>query len=857
IPVFGFFVGCESSGSTTCPFTIIVYGHPWVAAHRNIERRGWCSGRRLGECRMSGLNYHNPVPLYVDENMAGTVPEKSRYVLVHVSNDDVPVHNIDYPMLIPYCGEYTIGKRIKRRNIVCWYAKLDFISIYTPKLMSIVGGYISGNIRSGMTVENHRDFYMEFDKVIFNKVTSDEIRELNEYVRSLDVTKITGDHHLFVNRQEVDTLLEEAMNLGKYNDRLAALMVLKDVASRIGIDNRVSFITHLVYILIAPPHAFVHLLSLIGESTDAEDYASILKRESGAAKQLQTVFRSDLASLYELNVLVNRVDSVVDWNKEIDHRTNVKAVGISTEDVYKISTEIFKDAVREGRYPQRLEWQDYWVQRWSAMPNGSVISQYDEDIAIKKLLPFSARVKSAWFAAKTESNYDYWLKRTPQIYASTSTKYEWGKVRALYGCDVTSFLHSDFGMTNCEDILPSYFPVGRKANEKYVRESIEKFRETVPVCFDYDDFNSQHSTSSMRTVLQAWLDVNQKYLTEEQVNSVEWTRDSLDSILARFNSSGDTISLSGTLMSGWRLTSFMNTVLNRVYLVKANLFKHLVYALHNGDDMFGGAVNMAKAVAIIRDAKAIGVRAQVSKTNLGTIGEFLRVDTRAIDPTNAQYLSRSVATLVHGRVESSAPNDLRELVSAIITRSEEVISRGGDFRLINKLTQKTLDFAARLFNVDNTIIDTMLSNHPVQGGMNKDAPVHLWRIERRTEPFERETLLARYSLIAPGLFNYVDRVKEQFGVSENLIDKEELLYRAGVSLEKSRVYYELVIETTLGMDIYRALHGVWKSPGYVAPIAKIRSLGLIPAKELRNLNSVPAHLIRTARNPILMMGTIF
>lgn len=806
---------------------------------------------------MSGLKYHNPVPLYIDENLAGTVPEKSKFVLVHVSNDDVPVHDVEYPMWIPYCKEYTVGLRIKRRNIVCWYAKLDNISIYTPKLMSIVGGYISGNLRSGMTKENHHDFYTVYDQIICSKVTKREIDELNDYVKSLSVTKITGDHHLFVNRQEVEVLLNEALKLNCYNDRLSALMALKEAASRIGIDNRVSFITHLVYILVAPPHAYVHLMSLVGESTDAEDYASILKRESGAAKQLQTVFRSDLASLYELNVLVNRVDAEVDWETELEHRTNVKAVGISTEDVYKISSEIFNDAVREGRYPQRLDWHDYWEQRWSSMPNGSVISQYPEDLAIKRLLPYSARVKSAWFAAKTESNYDYWYKRTPQIYASTSTKYEWGKVRALYGCDVTSFLHSDYGMTNCEDMLPSYFPVGRKANEKYVRESIEKFRDTVPVCFDYDDFNSQHSVSSMRTVLQAWLDVNKKYLTDDQILSVEWTRDSLNSIVARFNSTGETVSLTGTLMSGWRLTSFMNTVLNRVYLVKANLFEHLVYALHNGDDMFGGAVNMAKAVALIRDAKAIGVRAQVSKTNLGTIGEFLRVDTRAVDPSNAQYLSRSVATLVHGRVESSAPNDLRELVSAINTRCDEVTKRGGDSRLINKILQKSLNFAASLFKVDNSIIENMMQFHPVQGGMNKDASVQPWRIERMTEPVERKIILERYSLIEPGLYNYVDKVKEQFGVSEELIDKEELLYRAGISLEKTRVYYEIVIETTLGMDIYRALHGVWKSPGYVAPIAKIRSLGLIPAKELRNLNSVPAHLIRTARNPVLMMSTIF
>lgn len=789
--------------------------------------------------------------------MTGTTPENAMYILVHVSNDDVPVHDIDYPMYIPYCKEYTIGKRIKRRNMVCWYAKLEFISIYTPSLMSIVGGYISGNLRSGMTTENHRDYYMEYDQVLINKPTINEIEELNEYIESLPVMKITGDHHLFINRQEVRIMLEEALKLDIYNERLAACLALKEEASKIGIDNRVSFITHLVYILVSPPHAYVHLMLLVYNSDDAVEYTNLVKRESSAAKQLQTVFRSDLASLYELNVLVNRVDSEVDWKKEIDHRTNVKAVGISSEDVYKISRDIFSDAAKEKRYPKKLEWQDYWDQRWSSMPNGSVISQYEEDITLKKKLSYSARVKSAWFAANTQNDHNYWLKRTPQIFASTSTKYEWGKVRALYGCDVTSFLHCDYGMTNCEDILPSYFPVGVKANEGYVRESISKFKDTVPVCFDYDDFNSQHSFSSMKAVLQAWLDVYYSHLSEEQYKSVEWTLNSLNSIVTRFNSTGETIPLSGTLMSGWRLTSFMNTVLNRVYLVKSNLYKHMVYALHNGDDMFGGAVNMDKAVALIRDAKALGIRAQVSKTNIGTIGEFLRVDTRAVDPTNAQYLSRSVATLVHGRVESSAPNDLRELVSAIVTRSEEVTKRGGDNRLISIITQRSLEFATNLFKTDKKVVEAMLNFHPVQGGMNKNASIQPWRIERKTNPIDRETIFKRYSLIQPGLDNYIDKVLSQYGLSEKSISREELLYRAGTTLEKTRVYYELVIDTTPGIDIYRALHGVWKSPGYVAPIAKIRSLGLAPAKELRNLNSVPAHLIRTARNPMLLMSVIF
>lgn len=62
-------------------------------------------------------------------------------------------------------------------------------------------------------------------------------------------------------------------------------------------------------------------------------------------------------------------------------------------------------------------------------------------------------------------NFEYYYNRVPMIYSSVSTKYEWGKVRALFGCDITSYLMADFPMGQAEECLPSYFPVGQKANE--------------------------------------------------------------------------------------------------------------------------------------------------------------------------------------------------------------------------------------------------------------------------------------------------------------------------------------------------------------------------------------------------------
>ncbi len=78
-------------------------------------------------------------------------------------------------------------------------------------------------------------------------------------------------------------------------------------------------------------------------------------------------------------------------------------------------------------------------------------------------------------------------------------------------------------MGDCEEMMPSCFPIGQRANEKYVRKIISTFSDGVPLCYDFDDFNSQHSTESMVAVIRAWQVVFGNMLSPEQRRSLEWT----------------------------------------------------------------------------------------------------------------------------------------------------------------------------------------------------------------------------------------------------------------------------------------------------------------------------------------------
>lgn len=777
-----------------------------------------------------------------------------------VSNDDVPKHTVDYPFVLPVTGERVWGLRIQRRNIVAWYVALRSISIYTPSTMSIAGGLISGNCRAGLTFENHVDYYSYIPEIDVNLpfYTPDELYDI---VDKLPITKITQQHHVHVNKQEIAVCYERflasagAEQLTAVNEFIHCLNKKKEI---LGLDNRASFNTHVMYVLCAPVFAVYHLLDIMRKSENIKTYFGLLKAESGAAKQSQTVFRDDLAVIYELQVLYNRVYDTVDWQTEIEHRTKSKTVPIPKECVYEYAKQIFRNGLKEGREPLKHNWNSYWKTRFSSMPNGSIVSQYDKDLMTKRRIPREAKVKSVWFAMQTDGRHESWLNRTPGIYATTSTKYEWGKVRALYGCDVTSFLHADYAMSNCEDTLPSCFPVGKFATASFVEASVHKFKNSVPVCFDYDDFNSQHSIASMQAVMRAWIDTYSTYLTEEQRASAEWTHDSIENMTVNFNEIDTLTEINGTLMSGWRLTSYMNTVLNRVYLMYSGLDKLLIYSLHNGDDMFGGAANLENAVQLIKNAKDNGIRAQVSKTNLGTIGEFLRVDTRASNPQMSQYLARAISTLVHGRTESEAPTDLASFITATKTRIDEVKSRGGNLGLLDVLFDKQLDFAAGFFKVERDVVDMIINLHPVQGGINVDAPVQEYCVKRVARSRKDEQYYhAKYSMVGDGIDEYMDYVKERFNLREKELDRYGLKTKAYMSFERDLVRYETGIETDERIAIYRGLWDAWKGSGFVSAISMIRSMGVVAAKQLRGLTSVAAQLVRQAHEPMKFMAVIF
>lgn len=766
-------------------------------------------------------------------------------------------HGLLSPVYSTIYRERVVGFVVVRDDIDYLYADLKMVSRFTPMVMSTVGALLAGNARCGLTHDNHRDFYSVKYELGSPTPSRSVLLKAIESTSEWEVSQITQVHHLYITWHELTCVYGHIVNSHDYTSKYRATLALRTIreAARKGIKNRVSINTHLVYIAVAPLFA-LRVLAWIWDTTDGEaQYMARLKKEGTYPKQLQTMFRDDLAQVYELQVLRNREFDHVNWEVEVEHRTTPTLAPLDPGIVYRHAVSIFMQARRAGARQRIHDWRDYWAMRWSHMPVGSVVSQYEDDRAAKAALPRDARVKAAWFAANRHNEHEYWLSRKPEIYASTSTKYEWGKVRALYGCDVTSFIHSDFAMGDCEDMLPPNFPVGSRANEAYVKNIIEKFNDGVPFCYDFDDFNSQHSSYNMEQVLKAWYHVFGPQLSGEQRKSMEWTIAAMREQYVKYNELGKCVKINGTLLSGWRLTSFMNTVLNRIYLMEAGIQEHSIYSLHNGDDVFATTPTVYDAVRVVRRGELLGVRAQMSKMNIGTIGEFLRVDNRAKAKTSAQYLSRAVATATHGRVESAPANDFRELIRSHDARAKAMTDRGAVKSHVDVIHDRLIQFSISLFGQTAEVVRLMRTLDSLQGGFANTREYSSRRLVRKVTE-ESEITDDAFRPIMPGIIDYVHWMVRKLKIPFAGSYVKNVFHKAVDALIRRKIRYEIVVETDQMIGLYLRIKGAWKRSAFVVPISQARSLGFVAVKQMDGLPNTPLRIAQDAPDPIAMLAAL-
>jgi hypothetical protein len=801
------------------------------------------------------------VPAYVDEEGVSVIAERAVYCLLYITEAYNGMLGMLTPFWHPELSEGVSVVVVLHAGVYCYYVRLESVTGHTPRCMAVVGAVLTGNMRVPLSSESSFDYYdTAVPTCMVVGPTPISMLQLKNAYDASAVPTVSMSHHQHITLPELQAAIKAAkasLSRAEKKLMLRTLGFVVQQLTRLGVNSRPTFVTFIMYVMLAPSFARDLLINVLALAEDAADLVEWLKQEGQASKQLQGLYRDDLSAVFEMAVLVNRGDGDVDWATELKNRTEPTTVPISSDTVYQLSCDIFNDAKVTVGSPVPLAWDDYWAERWARMPGGTAVSQYEEDVAVRKSLPLALRNKAAWFSASSMRLHADWAARTPKIFASSSTKYEWGKVRALYGCDVTSFLHADYGFNRCEEYLPAYFPVGSRSSASHVAKLTDKMRHGVPLCYDYSDFNSQHSTASMAAVLRAWHDVFSAGLEPEQVTSVRWVIESLSDVSARFNALQSTHRLNGTLLSGWRLTSFVNTVLNRVYLVDAGLLNRTFTALHNGDDVYATAPTVADALKLCSDAATRGIRAQITKTNIGTIGEFLRVNTRAKSASGAQYLTRSVSTLVHGRIDTTAPNDLLALLHAHDTRRDGAILRGGNPAIISAAVNRSKAFALKLFDAKPEVQQALNDLHPIQGGCNDQAALATHRLAATTiTELDDRDIEDAAGLVASGVTEYIQHIKERFNLHNAHIGMKKTvnnMLRAVMTKFRS---YELVIEDRNAVVACRRLYKAHHKTSHTAVIAQLRTLGLAAMTSATLYDPAVLAIVTNCENPLLMASSI-
>jgi hypothetical protein len=377
------------------------------------------------------------------------------------------------------------------------------------------------------------------------------------------------------------------------------------------------------------------------------------------------------AALCEADCLQGRAVGSLDLVAEAKYRCDLETVrdsvvSVDQNELYNTVLSILSEELG-SRVIEFSGLDTYWDRRWQWCVNGSHSTLLDAHIGFKspEHFPGADRVYRRMFAeALTSEPVSGWDGFTV---VSASEKLENGKTRAIFACDTRSYFAFEHFLGPIsqawkgEKVLLDPGIHGHLGIAKLVQS--KQGSAGINVMLDYDDFNSQHSTESMKTVIRA------------ACAYVGYPDDLSASLVSSFDNEwiylrGRLVGRAlGTLMSGHRGTTFLNSVLNAAYIrmaVGESAYSRLE-SLHVGDDVYMSAPSLSAAGSLLAAVKAFGCRMNPSKQSVGSVGaEFLRLGIRKTHAVG--YLARCVASCVSGSwVTHTALTPLEALQSAIVS----------------------------------------------------------------------------------------------------------------------------------------------------------------------------------------------
>lgn len=465
----------------------------------------------------------------------------------------------------------------------------------------------------------------------------------------------------------LDGLLASLARTGDLKYLTGLLSILAD---KVYDDQIVSALLYAVGVREHYPRSFVHIVaSIFLAPSDAKGLSTAIK-----ALGLNGCYAG--AVLAENNVLAGRGVGGVDLAEESAKRCDREWVEASVIDVDQDRLASCIRALLDeelGAAPIEFpSYREFWQRRWAWCVNGAHTRIVDQKTAVDTRATFEGhklfrRMFSEAVLQEPLSDWD------GTVSAGASSKLEHGKTRSIFSCDTLSYFAF-------EHLLG---PVSRAWRNRRIlldpgklgnygtAEKVRKLRGSagVNVMLDYDDFNSQHSTASMKTVFSVLCEHigYPPHLASRLI-------DSFDKVTMR-NLDGSPRVL-GTLMSGHRATTVVNSILNAAYIalsVGPSYFRSM-RSLHVGDDVYIATSSFEEAGDLLDKCRETGCRMNPIKQSLGTsTAEFLRCAIR--DNESFGYLARSVASIVSGNWVTERAVSPSEALVNMVSSTRALINR--------------------------------------------------------------------------------------------------------------------------------------------------------------------------------------
>lgn len=495
-------------------------------------------------------------------------------------------------------------------------------------------------------------------------------------------------------------------------------------------------------------------LAAVANPDKAKKLSTLLKGVGANATRLG-------AQLVELQTLVGRGVGDLDMESEAESRCGAsaakKAVKCDREALRSAIRRVLRDELPPHMFLERRE--QWWSRRWAWCANGAHGQFLDAEhgVFLKTI-----GVKHAKRRAAVEE-----LRDDPGVpaacYFTGVVKQEHGKRRALFAGDTYSYLAYDRVLSKVEKMWRNK-RVLLDPNCRGPQTVYEVIREVhqspgLNVMLDYDDFNSQHTLDAMADIFYV---LSEFFRNPEDRDEVRRLGDLFYHSYIRL--SGRIVGkLGATLMSGHRATTFVNSVLNRAYLLVCGLGSEVSY--HVGDDVLLSLPNQSAVRDFLGRIREAGLRINASKQSVGKHVEFLR--TAYDGACYYMYLARRVSSLVSGNWIADRAQDAYERACGYCDACWTLAARGrGVSRVLSVAIQKRTGLEADVADgvcelkvvPEGTCVYTRLGEYgalvPTEEGVTVDDAVKGWHgyasreyIAKWSNKYDRE--LMRLAACAP------------------------------------------------------------------------------------------------------------